>query len=181
MFDYKKFENDIVIAMEHTLRKWVKDHDDIYILSLDCSRDMTSIGIIANTEQYLSEQSGTDLEDYWYYKYCEAEWELCNADGFIKEISSYMNQYIEENDERFTNPETFKYLKDFDEHCDKMIEICKKAVKRFKESINKDFPNLLLTFHIGEYLDNEERTEFFSMVNSKDASEEYAKHFDDFN
>lgn len=37
---------------------------------------MTSIGIIANTQEYLSGQTDGELEDYWYYKYCEAEWEL---------------------------------------------------------------------------------------------------------
>ncbi|MCX4266398.1 MAG: hypothetical protein OSJ64_06290 [Firmicutes bacterium] len=50
MFDYKKFEDNIVPAMENTLKKWVQEHDDIYIMSLDCARDMTSIGIIANTQ-----------------------------------------------------------------------------------------------------------------------------------
>lgn len=116
-----------------------------------------------------------------HYKYCEEEWELYNVGGFIKEISLYMNQYAEENDERFTDPETFEYLEAFDEHCDKMITTCKKSMERFKQTINKDFPDLLLTFNIGEYLDNEERTEFFAMVNTKEASEEYAEHIDDFN
>lgn len=178
MFDYKKLENDIVITMENTLRKWAKEYDDIYILSLDCSRDMTSIGIIANTMTYLREQSDIDKEDYFYYKYCEEEWELFEV---IEEISSYMNQYVEENDELFTNPKTFEYLEAFNEHCDKIIEVCKKALKCFKQSINKDFPHLYLTFNIREYLDNEERIEIFTSVNSKDASMEYAKHIDAFN
>ncbi len=181
MFDYKKFENDVVTAMENTLRKWVNEYDDIYILSLDCERDMTSIGIFANTKQYLEEQSAPGSEDYWYYKYCEQEWNLCDAGGPLSEISSYMNQYKEENDERFTNPETFEFLEAFDEHCDKMIEACKKALKRFKQLIKEDFPDLLLTFSITEYLDPEERTEFFALVNSKDASEEYTEHIHDFN
>ncbi len=75
MFDYKKFEDNIMPAMENTLKKWVQEHDDIYIMSLDCARDMTSIGIIANTQEYLSGQTDGESEDYWYYKYCEAEWE----------------------------------------------------------------------------------------------------------
>jgi len=178
MFDYKRFENDIVAAMETVLKKWGKEHDDIYILSLDCARDMTSIGVMANTRRYLSEQADADSVDYWYYKYCEAEWELCDAS---REISSYMSQYVSENKERFTDLKTFEYLEAFDEHCGKMIEACKRAVKRFRRSINEDFPDLLLTFSIGEYLGSEERAEFFAMVNAKDASEEYAKHIDDFN
>lgn len=181
MFDYKKFENDIVNAMENTLRKWVKEYDDIYILSLECERDMTSIGIFANTKEYLKEQSAPDSDDYWYYKYCEQEWNLCDAGGVLAEISSYMNQYVEENDERFTNPKTFEYLEAFDEHCDKMIETCEQALKRFKQLIKEEFPDLLLAFSIREYLDSEERTEFFALVNNKEASEEYAEHIDDFN
>ncbi len=181
MFNYKKFENDIVTAMESSLRKWAKKYDDIYILSLDCSRDMESIGIAANTRQYLSEQADMDSDDYWYYKYCEEEWELNDAGGLLEEISSYMNQYVEENDEKFTDPETFEYLEAFDEHCDQMIETCEEAVKRFRQLIHQDFPDLLLTFHIREYLDGEERAEFFAAVNSKEAAEEYAEHIDEFN
>lgn len=181
MFDYKKFENDIAAAMENTLKKWAKAYDDIYILSLDCSRDMTSIGVMANTMAYLTEQADTAEEDYWYYKYCEEEWKLCDAGGLMEEISSYMNQYAEENEERFTDPKTFEYLEAFDEHCDKIIEACKEALKRFKQSINKDFPHLCLAFNIREYLDREERIEIFASVNSKDAAEEYAEHIDEFN
>lgn len=181
MFDYKKFEDDIVLAMENTLKKWVREHDDIYIMSLDCARDMTSIGIIANTREYLSEQTDEDSEDYWYYKYCEAEWELWEADGLLKEISAYMNKFVEENDERFTNPETFEYLPVFDEHCDNIIEACEKALVRFKQSISNDFPDLLITFNISEYLDSEARTEIFALLNSQEAAEEYAESIEDFN
>ena len=181
MFDYQKFENDVVSAMEHTLRKWKTAYDDIYILSLDCARDMTSAAVYANTKQYLKEQSDPGSDDYWYYKYCEEEWNLCDTGGPLAELSSYMNQYIEENDERFTDPETFEYLEAFEEHCDQIIAACKEALKRFKQSIQEDFPDLLLAFSIREYLDSEERAEFFALVNSKEASEEYARHIDDFN
>lgn len=51
MFDYEKFKKDIVIAMENVLRKWTKENDDIYIISLDLSRDLDSVGVWANTEQ----------------------------------------------------------------------------------------------------------------------------------
>lgn len=181
MFDYNKFETDIVTAMKDTLNKWAGEYDDIYILSLDCARDMTSIGFMANTEQHLNEESDADDEDYWYYKYCEEEWELFEADGMASEISSYMNQYIEENDARFTNPETFAFTEDFDEHCDKIIKICEKAIQRLRQSVSQDFPELLLAFNIREYLDAEERAKFFATVNSKEAAQEYAEHIEDFN
>ena len=181
MFDYKKFENDLVAAMEATLHKWAEEYDDIYILSLDCARDMTSVGMMANTEQHLNEESDAEDDDYWFYKYCEEEWELFEAGGLAKEIYSYMRQYAEENDARFTNPETFEFTEEFDEHCDQMIDACERAIRRLRQSVHQDFPKLLLAFHIREYLDDEERAEFFASVNSKEASEEYAAHIEDFN
>ena len=181
MFDYKKFEDDIVIAMENTLKGWMEEYDDIYILSLDCSRSMDSIGIIANTKEYFDEQVSDEPEDYYYYKYCAAEWELYDDSESIKEISAYMRKYVEDNTEQFTDPETYVYLDAFDEHCDKIVEASKKALERFRQYINKYLPDLLLAFSIEEYLSNEECIEIFSSVNSKEASKEYAEHIDDFN
>lgn len=168
MFDYIKLENDIISQMQNSLEKLMQEYNDIYILSLDCSADMDSIGIIANTIQYLDEQAEPDSEDYWYYKYCEEEWDLFDPFEDFKEISSYMKKYDEEFDEEFDN------------HREKVIETCINALNRFKISINKTYPNLLLTFNIREYLDQEERIKFFQMINSKDATKEYAEHIEDF-
>lgn len=180
MFDYKKFETDLVAAMENTLRNWAEEYDDLYILSLDCARDMTSVGFIANTQQHLEEEADADDEDYWYYKYCEDEWELFEAGGQAKEISVYMKQYIEENDVRFTNPDTFEFTEEFEAHCDQMIDACEQAVRRLRQSVHQDFPKLLLAFNIREYLDAEARAVFFASVNNKEASQEYAAHLEDF-
>lgn len=178
MFDYEKFKKDIVIAMENVLRKWTKENGDIYIIALDLSRDMESVGVWANTGQWLNEQADITSDDYWYYKYCEEEWQLCEVfDG----ISSYMRTFVEENKEQFTNSQTLTYTETFDAYCDKMIESCKLALKCFRESINEDFPKLLLTFNIREYLDNDERIEAFSLINSKEATKEYMEHIDEFN
>ena len=181
MFNYEKFENDVLGQMEAVLDKWAEEKDDLYIFSLDCARGMESIGVIANTTHYLEEQAEPDSEDYGYYKYCEEEWDLWYADGFVEDISTYMDQYLKEKSEHFTDPETFEFLESFDEHCSKMIESCKKALVRLRQSVKQDFPNLLLTYNIREYLDNEERTEIFALVNSSEASEEYAEHIEDFN
>ncbi|MDE7184498.1 MAG: DUF4303 domain-containing protein [Lachnospiraceae bacterium] len=181
MFDYNKFENDLVAAMEDILKNWAKTYPDLYILSLDCARDMTSVGIMANIQQHLNEECDADDEAYWYYKYCEDEWELFEAGGLMKEISIYMNQFAEENDTRFTDPETFEFTEAFEEHCDQMIDACEQAVQRLRQTIDPDFPKLLLAFNIREYLDAEARAAFFAAVNSKEASEEYAAHIEDFN
>ena len=40
----------------------------------------------------------------------------------------------------------------------------------FKQSISNDFPDLLITFNISEYLDSEARTEIFALLNSLEAA-----------
>jgi len=47
MFDYKKFEDRLVLQMENTLAKLLKEHDDIYIFSLSLSSDADSVWVIA--------------------------------------------------------------------------------------------------------------------------------------
>ncbi len=80
----------------------------------------------------------------------------------------------------FTNSDTYEYTEQFDEHCDKIIEHCKNALIRFRQVINKDHSDVLLTFNIREYLDGDERTEIFQAINDEDASEEYAEHIEDY-
>lgn len=181
MFDYEKFQKDLVAAMEKKLREWSEENDDIYILLLDLSRGMESAGVYANTEEYLEEQTEDEPEDFWYYKYCEDEWELSDVlDG----VSSYMRAFVDENSEQFSAKDDgglFVYTESFNAHCEQMIESCKKALERFREETKEEFPKLLLDFNIREYLDEEERTEIFSLFNSKKAAKEYAKHIEDFN
>ena len=179
MFHYEKFENDIVQQMIAVFNRWIEENDDLYIFSLDCARAMDSIAVIANTITNLEEQAEEDSEDYWYYKYCEEEWDLFETDAF-EAVSAEMSKYIEDNDSSFTNPETFEYTERFDQHCDKIIEHCKNALIRFRQAINKDHSDILLTFNIREYLDGDERVEIFQEINSEDASKEYAEHIEDF-
>ena len=180
MFDYVKFENNIVEQAGDMIKQWMEEHKDIYIVSLDCAREMDSIGIIANTRQYLEEQVEEEQEDYFYYKYCEEEWDLFHT---FDDISSYMKQYDEEMDAEFAekkNGEYSEYTDKFDEHCDKMIESCKKALCRVKESIQSIYPDLLLTFYIREYFDEEERGEIFEEINGEEAAKEYVENVEEF-
>ena len=177
MFDYEKFENNVVRQIEDVFHKWVKENDDIYIFSLDCARGMESIGAIANTTHYLEEQADSDSDDYWYYKYCEEEWELFDA---FEAISADMNQCLEENDGIFSDPETFEYSEVFDGHCEKIIECCVNALIRFRKSLGQNHSDIILTFNIREYLDEEERVEIVEKINGKSAVKEYAEHIEDF-
>lgn len=68
MFDYEKFENDVVRQMTEVFHRWTEENDDLYIFSLDCAREMDSVAAIANTNANLEEQADEEDEDYWYYK-----------------------------------------------------------------------------------------------------------------
>ena len=177
MFDYQKFENDVLQQMKSVMDKWVRENSNLYIFSLDCAREMDSIGVIANTDRYLTEQSRPDSEDYWYYKYCEDEWELFDT---FDNVSMNMRDYLAVNKERFVNSERHEFTKAFDEHCDKMIECCINALIKFKESIKQADLDIILTFNIREYFDGEERLEYFKRINGVNAVAEYSEHIDEF-
>ena len=98
MFDYEAFENKVFQQMERIFDQWTTEQDDIYIFSLDCAIGMESIGVMANTTHYLEEQAEPAASDYWFYKYCEEEWELFH---WFQEISEEMNQYLLENEGGF--------------------------------------------------------------------------------
>ena len=56
MFDYEKFEHAILGQMTAVFNKWAEEKEDLYIFSLDCTRNLESIGVIGNTISYLEEQ-----------------------------------------------------------------------------------------------------------------------------
>lgn len=177
MFDYEKFENDVFQQMEAVLDKWTRENDDLYIFSLDCARGMESIGVTANTTHYLEEQAEPGSEDYWYYKFCEEEWELFYA---FEVVSADMNKYLDENDGIFSDPETYEYSEAFDEHCEKVIKSCQNALIRLRKFINQNHSDILLAFNIREYLDGEQRIDIFKKVNSGNAVKEYSEHIEEF-
>lgn len=177
MFDNEKFENNVVQKMKIILDKWIRENADIYIFSLDCARGMESIGAIANTTRYLEEQAESTSEEYWFYKYCEEQWELWDA---FEAVSAEMNKYLLENDTIFSDPETFEYSEAFDEHCEKIIECCVNALIRFRQSMSQNHSDIILTFHIRDYLDEEDKMEIFEKINSKSAIKEYSEHIKEF-
>ena len=171
LFDYAKFEDAIVHVMEQSLKKYRDIHDDLYIVSLDCCGEMSSMGLIANTKAYLAEQTDMSTEDHWYYKYCEEEW--CIFDTFEK-ISFEMYDYMQK-----------MHVSDvdkFDNHRNNIIAACKKALCRLVVSpFYQEYATILLTFNIREYLEQEERIALFELFNGKTmAATEYAEHIEDF-
>lgn len=177
MFDYEKFENNVIQQMQIILDKWIRENDDIYIFSLDCARGMESIGVIANTTHHLTKQAESISEDYWFYKYCEEEWELWNA---FEAVSADMNGCLIENDSIFLDPERFEYTESFDKHCEKIINCCVNALIRFRQSLSQKQYDIILTFNVREYLDEGNKIEIFKKINSKSAVQEYAEHIKEF-
>lgn len=177
MFDYERFENHVVQQMETIYHKWIREHNDLYIFSLDCPRGADSIGVIANTMRYLEEQAKAEPEDYWYYKYCEEEWKLFET---FEVLSEYMKKHLDDNSKLFTIHETHEYSEAFYNHCDKIIERCQNALIRFRKSINQSQSNILLVFNIREYFDNEEKISIFRELNSENACKEYMEHIGEF-
>ena len=177
MFDYKKFENDVVQQMGGIFSQWTTEHDDMYAFSLDCSMGMESIGINANTVHFLAEQADSDSTDYWYYKYCEEEWELSH---WFKDISAEMNQYLLDNEAIFSDPDTYEYTEAFEEHSEKIVDCCVNALTRFRNSLGQNHSDIILTFYIRDYFDGDGRIEIFQELNSKSAAEEYAEHIEEF-
>ncbi len=176
MFDYKKFEDRLVLQMENTLAKLLKEHDDIYIFSLSLSSDADSVWVIANTTHNLEETSDPGDEEYYYYKYCEEEWDLWETDDFdsiSEELDNY-DVYEEEDGETDNGEDAFCI------HRDKAIESCQNALIRFNTYKNKNCPGLLLAFYVREYLGGEECIELFEKLNSKEALAEYSEHIEDF-
>ena len=176
MFDYKEFEKKLVTQMENALKSWSKENDDIYIFALDLARGADSVGVIANTEHYLhylNKQADKDSPDYYLFKYCEDEWELFDA---FEDISKEMRKYIDENSDAFSDPKTYEYTEAFDEHCGKITDSCRNALICFA----KEYPKLLFTFNIRDYMDTDERIEMFEKLNGAQAAKEYAEHIDEF-
>ena len=94
MFDYKKFEEDLVVQLKKALQQLKKLREDIYFLSLACAEDCTKVAIYAATKHHFEILAPKGQSDYFSYKYCENEWEI----GFIpSNIFDYMYDYMKKN------------------------------------------------------------------------------------
>lgn len=177
MFDYEGFKNAVVLQMKVVFDNWTKENDDIYILSLDCANGMDSIGAAANTQSYLLEQGAPGSDDYWYYKYCEEEWDLLDT---FETISAKLDKYLCDNKVVFTNQKSQEYTEEFYKHREKIMDCCIKALISLRQYLNRTYPHILLTFNIREDFDRAERVEIFKQINSSHAQKEYMDHIDDF-
>lgn len=170
-FDYKKFEKNLLVAVEEYAKSQLDNKDDMYIMSIEYFPEFTTfIAIRANTYSYLEEQVDEDDEEYTYYKYCEEEWDLWED---IKDISSVLQVQYNEMEEKYDDEGFEKVQK---EHAKKIIDVCKNVMSKFKETDTyKEFKKLYLNVYIREYFNEEETIQLFGELNGKDSIEEYSK------
>ncbi|MDQ0227711.1 DUF4303 domain-containing protein [Metabacillus niabensis] len=177
-FNYNKFSNDLFQELVTALQKITEEHKDLYAFTLSCSRDVRSIGVIANTKTYLAKNADEQSEDYWYYKYCENEWEIFDT---FHTLSKDMSMFLESDPDKFTNPNTYFFTEEFDEHFDRIVAACDEVISRLRDSKGKqEHPNILLNFNVEDYFNGDDRIKRFKMLNGKEAAKEYEEHIEDF-
>ncbi|MFS0882347.1 DUF4303 domain-containing protein [Metabacillus niabensis] len=148
-FNYNKFSNDLFQELVTAFQKMTEEHKDLYAFTLSCSRDVRSIGVIANTKTYLAKNADKQSEDYWYYKYCENEWEIFDT---FHTLSKDMSMFLENDPDKFTNPNTYFFTEEFDEHFDRIVAACDEVISRLRDSKGKqEHPNILLNFNVEDY------------------------------
>lgn len=169
-FNYDKFEKDLLVAVETYAKSQLDNKDDFYIMSIEYFPDYTTfVGIRANTYSYLEEQVEEDDEDYTYYKYCEEEWDV---DEDLEALSNDLQADYEEIREK-NDYDKFEELQE--EHAEKIIDVCKNVMKKFKETDTyKAFPKLYLNVYVRDYFSEEETVQIFAELNGEDTIEEYS-------
>lgn len=170
-FNYEKLEENLCKEVEAYAKSLLDKKEDVYIISLEYFPDFTTfLAIRANTNSYLEEQVEEE-DEYTYYKYCEEEWDW-DIFGEFKEISLELQNHYKEMEDTCDEDE-FDDLQD--EHAEKIIEICKNVMKKFKETDTfKTFPKLYLNVYVREYFSEEESIQIFGELNGEDSVEEYS-------
>lgn len=169
-FGYDLFENILNEELEKCLKSHLSEKDDMYILSVEYWPEFTTfVTLRANTYSYLETQTdpSDDEVDYLYYKFCEEEW-----DGYenMEELDKMLQEHYNRLEEEDADEEICE------EHTDKIIDICKAALKKVKDTdVYKEYPELYLNFYIREYFSEDECIETFKELNGETAAIEYAK------
>ena len=175
-FHYERFEMDLLTAVEKYAKSQLENKEDIYIMSIEYFPDFTTFVVIrANTYSYLNaylkEQEIETEEEYFYYKYCEEEWDLYEP---LEELSDILQTEYKKMEETYT--EEFNRIQE--EHAEKIIEVCINVMKKFKETDTyKQFKKLYLNVYVREYYEGyaEDVIQIFEEINGVENIEEYSK------
>lgn len=169
-FDYLNFENDLFKAVENFMKQYISRKDDVYAFSIHYFPDLTTlIGIAGNTYSHLNSNTNSHPSDKWYfyYKYCEEEWELGT---WFDDVSIPLQNYYNAID-KYSQSESVElyelFEKQYKEHVEKIIEICKQALKKIKATDTyKSYPRLYLNVYVREKFSTEELLTNYEELNA---------------
>ena len=174
-FNTEVFTSELTDYLTSFCDSWInkKDNQDIYIISIDISDSLRSIGLIANTLDNLNSQSRYGDDDYFYYKYCEDEWEIYDTSD---EISKLMDDHITNNYEKFHESSTDRYSDAFYKYGEIIVDSCVDTLKIFKAK----YPDVIFNVNMRDTFDEDERIRIFSALNDDTSVKEYSEHIEDF-
>ena len=171
-FKYDDFENALYKEICRIMLK--HSGNDIYAFSVKYEPDFTPyIAVVENSKSHLEETVGNDTQNYFYYKYCEEEWEDAEI---IKDLSDQLCHYY--NDiKKWASDDSLLQEETIGEHRDKIIAICVNVLIKVKQSKEYAvFPNLNLNVYIREFLSNEEELLLYQKLNDREVVKEYKKY-----
>ncbi len=178
VFDYDQFEEDVYAFVEEYIRKWSEEKTDIYGFSIDCSPEYDWVRLIANTESHFQKRlEETGNKYYYFYKYCEEEWELWGESDKMKDwMDTYKQRLLKscgEDDE----------LEDrlYTEHKQKIQDSCIKVLKKIKTSeVYQLISGAFLNFYIREGFKEDTVKMIFTEINGEGFCPEYINNAREF-
>lgn len=184
-FNFQKFKEEVIAAVKKAFLEIVEEYkgSTVYAFSLICDSAARFIGAAANTKESLEEQIEGE-EDRYYYKFCEQEWEICDAaDDEFQKLRNMLVEFQENNEYEISDSETCIYTEFFEEYREKVFNICVQALIEIKNEgffQNKCNEDVFINFMVPEYLDEEDSIEIFGKINSGKIVKEYKEHIEDF-
>ncbi|MCM1127536.1 MAG: DUF4303 domain-containing protein [Lachnospiraceae bacterium] len=154
------FEEQLSIIMNNVIIELSKEN--IYSCSITYDPNINAIWLIANTKDELAKHVE---KDYFYYKYCEEEWEIWNIKE--KELSDLLLR-TDEKLKNITMLPVYRY-----EILNSSINVLKKIRNNQKNS------KWLFNVYIREYFAEEEMKAIYSYINGSDA-QEFCEHIEEF-
>lgn len=156
----KQFEDQLSTIMNEIIVEYSKEN--IYACSFSYGPDIDAVCLIANTKDELKKHMD---EDFFYYKYCEEEWEIWNIKE--KELTNLLLRTNEKLKSKKMLP-VYRY-----EIFSSTINVLKKIRNNQKE------PKWLFNVYVRDYFTNEEMKAIHSYINEND-SLEFCEHIRDF-
>lgn len=185
-FNFINFKSKLILGIKKSFKTIQEENENVYSYSLIINSDLSSIGVAANTVEYL-EDNIDDEDNEMYYKFCEQEWKIYNeTNEYLNEVQELLNKFISENDSLLsenTNNSYYTYTKFFEDFRERIFEFCIESLYEVKLSNFLDEflkGENFINFMIPEYLSQEYSIEIFEKLNSGSIVVEYVDNIEEF-